>query len=41
VELWVGVTQSGLMGMMWQGNKSPGRCDEVKERGLDQKYQAQ
>jgi len=27
--------------MMWQGNESPGRCDEVKERGLDQKYQAQ
>jgi hypothetical protein len=41
VGLWVGVAQSGWMGMMLWGDESPARCYEAKGRGLDQKYQAQ
>ena len=40
VELWVRVTQSGLMHMMQRGSESPVQCYEAKRRGLDQKYQA-
>jgi hypothetical protein len=40
VELWVRVTQSGLMHMMQRGSESPAQCYEAKRRGLDQKYQA-
>jgi len=42
VELWVGVAQSRLMGMMLWGDESPARCDKTKGMWLDIKlYQAQ
>jgi len=37
VELWVGVTQSGLMLMMRRGDESPARYNEIKGRELDVK----
>ncbi|MDT7889741.1 MAG: hypothetical protein RQ885_12330 [Desulfurococcales archaeon] len=39
-ELWVGVTPSGWMQIMWWGDESPAQCDETKGRGLG-KNQAQ
>jgi len=41
VELWVGVTPSGLSPVIWIPMKRDPEGYEAKERGLEQKYQAQ
>jgi len=41
VEMWVGVTPSGLSPVIWIPMKRDPEGYEAKERGLEQKYQVQ